>query len=80
MFWTCELRGTTRVFSQASMCRLYADEQLTVDGHHPRHLFDEADSVHFFYNDTNVARCQPLSLRFAGNPNGQVILIAGGEA
>lgn len=77
-FWTCELHETTRVFDSANATREYAIQQLTIDGVPPVHLTGP-DDVHILYNETAVARCQPLKLQFAGNPNGHVVIITEGD-
>lgn len=73
-FWTVQLSGTTRAFDSPQTARDYAMTQLEHDLGAIVHLTGELD-VHILYTDTRIARVQPLSLSFAGNPNGHIIII-----
>lgn len=74
-FWTAEIRGVTRAFDSAAHARLYAVTKLTIDGVTPEH-HQYSNDVHVLVSALELARVQPLSLQFAGNPNGHNIVIA----
>lgn len=73
-FWTVQLSGTTRAFNSMETARDYAMSQLEHDPGPIVHLTGEV-GVHILYTDTRIARVQALSLSFAGNPNGHLIVI-----
>lgn len=73
-YWTVQLSGTTRAFLSMEAARDYALAQLEPDPGQTIHLTGEL-GVHILYTNKRIARVQPLSLSFAGNPTGHIIII-----